>query len=489
MKPKIIWIVAAVVLVVTVALGIWFLKPSSHAEIDGVVQDTSGKRVLYWHDPMVPGPKFDKPGKSPFMDMPLVAKHTGEDGQSIKISPTMAQNLGVRVEKATVGTQGEDLQALGRIAFDERDIRTIQTRAGGFIERLYIRSVGDALTAGQKVADLYAPDLLAAQHELLALNDLKDVPDIDALKSAARERLRLLGMNEAEIQAVEASRTPRRSIGVYAPTAGVVQELGIREGAQVMPGQALMQIAGLARVWVVADLPERDVMRVRTGQTASIRVAALPDVSFKGKVEYVYPKLDPTARTGQIRIQLANPKGMLRPGMYAQADLAMEKREALTVPSEAVMATGARSVVIVRANGGFRPVEVKIGRESGGRTEILAGLEAGAEVVLSGQFLIDSEASLRGALARLDSSPAAGSPGATVSGRGTVKAIDAAKGTVTLAHEPMPAMQWPAMTMTFKLRDPKAAENLKPGANVGFDLKHDPEGSDYVIESIKESGK
>lgn len=493
MTRKSILIAAAVALAGVLGAGVWWWKhaPTMGETTDGVVQDGSGKRVLYWHDPMVPGAKFDKPGKSPFMDMPLVAKHAGEDDQGVRISPLMAQNLGIRTAKAAIAPQGERLQGLGRIAFDERDVRAIQTRTGGFIERLYVRAVGDAIKAGQKVADVYAPDLLAAQQELLALGNLREVPDLDMLKAAARERLQLLGMSEAEIEAIEASRAPRRSIGVYAPLSGVVQELGMREGAQVMPGQTLLQVAGLTRVWVVVDLPERELARVRSGQTANIHIDALPDATLKGNVEYIYPNLDATARTGQVRIQLDNPKGMLRPGMYAQVELATEKREVLVVPSEAVITTGTRNIVIVHENGAFHPVDVKTGSESGGRTEILAGLKAGEEVVLSGQFLIDSEASLRGVLTRLGAADAkkSNTSQATVPGRGVVKDVDVTKGAVTLSHEAMPGMQWPAMTMTFRLRDPKIAQTLKPGTEVTFEVKHDPEGSDYIVESIKEATK
>lgn len=490
------------VLVLAVAAGAWWLTrgamqgpaggPAKGEAVDGVVQDGSGRRVLYWHDPMVPGEKFDEPGKSPFMDMQLVPKYADEANGAggVTISAGLAQNLGLRTGKAEAGVWGRELQALGRVAFDEHRIRAVQTRAGGFIERLYVRAVGDTVGAGQKVAEVYAPDLLAAQHELLALRTLRDVPDLDALREAARERLRLLGMNDAEIDAIEASGVARRSIGVYAPIAGVVQELGMREGAQVMPGQTLLQVAGLDRVWVLVELPERDVARVRDGQTATIRFAALPGQEFKGRIEYVYPRLDETVRTGQVRIRLANSKGRLRPGMYAQVNLATEKREALTVSSEAIITTGTRAVVIVRENGGFRPVDIKTGAEADGRTEILAGLKPGEEVVLSGQFLIDSEASLKGVLARLTSvAPTAGAktdvPAPTVSSTGVVKQINAASGTVTLSHGPIPAMNWPAMTMGFKLRDPKAAAALKPGASVRFELKRAPEGSDYFIESIQ----
>ncbi len=507
MTRKGISVIAVAALVIAGAIGAWLIwagapagslaGPSKGENVDGVVQDGSGKRVLYWHDPMVPGQKFDKPGKSPFMDMQLVPKYAGEgNGESgIKISADVAQNLGVRIGKAEITALGNDLQGLGTVTFDEHDIRSVQTRTGGFIERLYVRAVGDTVKAGQKVADVYSPDLLSAQHELLALTTLNGVPDLDALKAAARERLRLLGMNDAEITAVETAGTARRSVGVYSPVAGIVQELGMREGAQMMPGQTLLQVAGLNRVWVVVDLPERELGRVRVGQTATIRFTALPEAAFSGKVEYVYPKLDQAARTGQVRIQLPNPKEVLHPGMYAQVNLVTQKRETLTVPSEAVITTGTRAVVIVRENGAFRPADVKTGVETDGRTEILAGLKTGEAVVLSGQFLIDSEASLKGVLARLSAREAAAAApkqdvaNATVSSTAVVKEVDPTKGTVTLSHGPIPAMQWPAMTMGFKLRDPKAAQSLKPGAEVSFELKRQPEGDDYVIESIKEAGK
>jgi len=497
MTRKQLRITSVIVLLLAIvgASAIWWTRHDAgqgsraRTTVDGVVQDASGKRVLYWHDPMVPGKKFDRPGKSPFMDMQLVPKYADDrDGSGIQIAPGLAQNLGIRVGAAARGTFGADLQALGRVAFDEHDIRAVQTRVGGFIERLYVRAVGDRVTAGQKVAEVYAPDLLAAQNELLALNALSGMPDLDALKAAARERLKLLGMNAAEIEAVENTGVAHRRIGVYSPIAGIVQDLGMREGAQAMPGQTLLQVAGLNRVWVLAELPERDLGRVRNGQAATVRFDALPNARFTGKVQYIYPKLDQAARTGQVRIELANAKALLRPGMYAQVSLAAEKREALTVPSEAIIATGTRAVVIVREAGGFRPAEVKTGSETDGRTEILAGLKPGEEVVLSGQFLIDSEASLKGVLARLGADTganAAKQDPATVAGTGTVKAVDAVKGTVTLAHDPIPALQWPAMTMSFKLRAPGAASALKPGARVSFELKREPEGGDYIIESFQ----
>ena len=506
----------ALVALLSIGIGAWWIGerstpgnapadfasgPQKGGVINGVVQDGSGKQVLYWHDPMVPRQKFNEPGKSPFMDMPLIPRYADDaDGEGVRVSPNVMQSLGMRVGKAEITTQKAPLVAVGRVAFDEHQVEAIQTRTAGFIERLYVRAEGDPVKAGQKIADVYSPELLAAQHELVALTRVANVPDVDALRAAARERLRLLGMSGGEIRALEKSTTPRPRVGVYAPTAGIVRELGVREGAQVMPGQTIVQLAGLARVWVLAELTERQLGGAREGQAAEIRVDALPRASFTGKVDYIYPQLDAASRTVQVRIEVPNEKGLLRPGMYAQVELATAQREALTVPSEAVIATGARKVVLLVENGGFVPVEVETANEAGGRTEVLSGLRAGDDVVLSGQFLIDSEASLKGVLARLESSAARSASTAvpstevtghsdaghaTASGRGTVKTVAPALGVVTLTHDPIPALHWPAMTMSFKLRDAQSAQNLKPGDAVTFEVKLAPEAGEYVIEAIQ----
>ncbi len=509
--------VSVVVALLSIGIGAWWIGgapgnapagvssgPQKGGVINGVVQDGSGKQVLYWHDPMAPGHKFNEPGKSPFMDMSLVPRYADDaDGEGVRVLPNVMQSLGMRVGKAEITTQGAPLVAVGRVAFDEHQVQAIQTRTAGFVERLYVRAEGDPVKAGQKIADVYSPELFAAQHELVALTRVENVPGVEALRTAARERLRLLGMDSAEIRAVERAAVPRRSVGVYAPFAGVVRELGLREGAQVMPGQTIVQLAQLSRLWVLAELTERESGRVRHGQPARIHVDAIGTGSFNGAVDYVYPQVDAASRTTRVRIEVPNDKGLLRPGMYAQAEFDTGQREALTVPSEAVIATGIRKVVLLVENGGFVPMEVETAEEAGGRTEVRSGLRAGDEVVLSGQFLIDSEASLNGVLARLASggassesktAPAQGTAEgdnaaqATVISRGTVKEVAPAQGAVTLSHGPIPALQWPAMTMTFKLRDAKAAERLQPGATVIFEVKIEPEAGEYVIESIRPVG-
>jgi len=379
--------------------------PEKSVAANGVVQDNSGKTVKYWYDPMAPNQKFDQPGKSPFMDMQLVPKYAdegaGEEQGGVSVPSQTVQNLGIRIEPARMANFGEDLAAVGRIEPDERRFYAVQTRIPGFVERLMVRAVGDPVSKGQKIAEVYAPELLAAQQEYLALLKLDNVPDSDALKQAARSRLKLLGMTEGEVSAIMHSGAANPRFGVYAPASGVLTELGVREGAQLMPGTSLMQITDLSTVWLMAEVPERDAARLKIGSLAQVELQSLPGETFKGRVGYFYPMLDEATRTLKVRIELPNKGGRLRPGMYANVLFTGQNHEALAVPTESVIATGTRKVVIVKELHGFRPVEITTGRESGGNTEILSGLKADENVVVSGQFLIDSEASLSGVLARL----------------------------------------------------------------------------------------
>lgn len=484
---------------------------------NGVVQDGSGKTVKYWYDPMVPNQKFDKPGKSPFMDMQLEPKYAnegsnGEEG-GVAISSQTAQNLGIRLEKVSTKSFGESFSAVGRIEPDERRFYAVQTRIPGFAERLYVRAVGDPVTKGQKIAEIYAPDLLAAQQEYLALLGLNSVDSDNSLKQAARNRLKLLGMTEGEITAITKSGKSSPRFGIYAPASGIVTELGVREGGQLMAGSSLIQISDLSQVWMIAEVPERDAARLKPGISADVQLQSLPGEVFKGKVGYLYPMLNDTSRTLQVRIELPNKGNRLRPGMYANVEFTGQTHDALSVPTESIIATGKRKLVIVKETNGYRPVEIKTGQERDSYTEILDGLSNGEEVVVSGQFLIDSEASLSGVLARLSQQNKAMEIGQGKNdmddmqmnkakpmaaekmpkGRGKVVDIDVKSNHVTLNHEPIADIGWPSMTMGFKVKDAKQLSKLKAGDEVEFDLKPEaPEKPDmpaqYMIERVEKVG-
>lgn len=389
-----------------------YQSPSHEAAPASKDAEGDGRAVLYWYDPMVPDQKFDKPGKSPFMDMQLVPKYKDEvtADAGVTIPAGVMQNLGIRLGQAEVLEFGDELAAVGRIEADERRFHVVQTRVPGFVEKLHVRAIGDPVVKGQKLAEVYAPELLAAQQEYLALLDYDGVGALDGLATSAMGRLQLLGMSQGEIAAMTRSRKPRERFGIYAPASGVLTELGVREGGQLMPGASLMQIADLSSVWLLADVPERDAGRVRLGASARLVLQGMPNETFSGRVGYIYPTLDTASRTLRVRVELANRDGDLRPGMYGSVTLSGKTYEALGVPSESVIATGKRKVVIVKEASGFRPVDVKTGQEKAGRTEIVSGLEAGEQVVVSGQFLVDSEASLSGVLSRLSQQVEAADP-------------------------------------------------------------------------------
>jgi Cu(I)/Ag(I) efflux system membrane fusion protein len=394
-----------VAVVVLVAAGIWSWRDEHIASqdatahvINGVVQDTSGRRVLYWYDPMVPQQRFEKPGKSPFMDMQLVPKYADEeDDSALRISPTIQQNLGIRLAKVERTRIGDKLAAMGRIEADERRRYAVPSRVGGFVERLYVRAQGDPVSEGEKLAEVYSPELYSAQLEYLALLSASELHDADSLASASRQRLVLLGMVESEIESIARSREARRRFGIYSPSSGYAAELNVREGAQIEAGATLMSIADLTSVWLIADVPERDAARLTKGSEALARLAGAPQKTFSGIVDFIYPVLNAETRTIRVRVVLPNKDAALRPGMFAHVSLDSPQRDTLSVPSEAVIYTGSRIIVIVKSPDGFRPIEVQTGTEGNGRTEIISGLSAGEEVVASGQFLIDSEASLSGA--------------------------------------------------------------------------------------------
>ena len=413
--------IAAVAIAAAAGAGYWFAMHRMNAEMSaqGAAPPPPGKKPLYWHDPMVPQQKFDKPGKSPFMDMMLVPVYGDESGDdsSVKISSRVVQNLGIRTGEVTKGTLARKIEAVGTVAFDERKVAVVQARVNGYIERLFVRAPLDPVRRGQPLAEILAPDWVAAQEEYLAL--ARSPQADDALRRAARQRLVLLGMPESTIAAIEAGGRAHARITLAAPVSGVVTELGAREGMTVMSGAMLFRINGLDTVWVNAEIPEGQSGGVKPGNLVEASVQAYPGEKFKGRIAALLPEVSPATRTVKARIELANPAAKLKPGMFVTLDFApQDRREVLLVPSEAVIRTGERTVAIVadtaqNASQAFKPFDVEAGDEAGGMTEIRKGLAAGMKVVVSGQFLIDSESNLKSSTARMGEAPgetAAGAP-------------------------------------------------------------------------------
>ena len=445
----------------------------------GDVDPSTGAKVLYYHDPMVPGNKFDKPAKSPFMDMMLVPVYAAgdSDGSKVTVSPRIQQNLGVRTAEVTEGTLSPQVSAVGSIALNERDQAVVQARATGYVEKLYVRATLDPVRQGQPLADLFVPDWIAAQEEFLSVRRMQGT-ELASLVEGARQRMRLVGMNDAQIRLVESSGRTQPRLTLTAPISGVVVELLARDGMTVMAGAMLFRINSLATVWAIAEVPESQAGLIRPGTKVQAKSPAVPGVSFDGKVQALLPDVNAVTRTLKARLELANPGSRLVPGMSVQMQFTDQRPEkALLIPTEAVIQTGKRSVVMVAEEGGrFRPVDVEAGIESAGQTEIKRGLKLGQRVVVSSQFLIDSEASLKGVEARLNDEPkpAAANAAQRHDGRALVKAIG--RDAMTLSHGPIASLKWPAMTMEFKLPKAGAPRGVAVGDRVDFEFTMSPEG-------------
>ena len=367
--------------------------------------ETQQRKPLYWYDPMAPNQHFDHPGKSPFMDMQLIPRFADETARdaaagTVRMDPRIVQNLGIRMTRVERGRLDQPIEAAGTLEFNQRDVAVVQARSSGFVTRVYSRAPGDVVARDAPIVDLLIPQWTAAQTEFLALLKSGD-PD---LAGAARERLLLLGMPRELIAAVEKRREPQPTITVRSPLAGVIETLDVREGMTVSTGATLAKVNGFATVWLEAAIPEAQGALPHIGKSVEARLTAYAGRVFKAEVIAVLPETNVATRTVRVRIELPNPDGRLRPGMSARVRLdgGDGDTSVLFVSSEAIIHTGTRAIVIAAGErGGFTPTQVEVGADVGDKTVILAGLTEGQQVVASGQFLIDSEASLKGVLARL----------------------------------------------------------------------------------------
>ncbi len=443
---------------------------------------TGGREVLYWYDPMVPAQHFDKPGKSPFMDMQLVPRYAGEaDPQTgVRIDPGVTQNLGVRYAIVEKGDVSGSIRAVGVLSYADRDVAIVQAKQEGFVERGRGRAVGDVVRAGDALADIRVPAWTAALAEYLSLRSGPDA----SLTAAARQRLGMLGVPGDATRAAEASGAAPAVFTIRTPISGSLTALDIRDGMAIGTGAAIARINALSPVWLTVSVPQGGAGSLRAGGRADARFSTYPGDAFIGRIETILPTANVASRAVEVRIALSNADGRLRPGMTGEVHLSdPNARIGLVLPSEAVIRTGRRAVVIVAADGGrFEPVEVLLGSETGGRIEILSGLSEGQRVVASGQFLIDSEASLAGAIGKLQGS-ASGVTDGPYTSSGQITAIDAAG--VTIAHTPVEQLNWPAMTMVFAWGS-GGQQKFSVGDQVTFTFHKG--GAGYVIDTIVRAG-
>ena len=484
---------AGVSITLGVVGGYWFAQQHQpavpRAPIEPVSSTPEQRPVLYWYDPMSPQQRFDKPGKSPFMDMQLVPRYAEEDSAdaagdraTISIDPSLTQNLGLRLAKVTRGAVASSQEVVGVLTFNERDIAVVQARTAGFVEHVYARAPGDLLKANAPLADLLVPEWAAAQEEFLAL---KRNGDTDLLV-AARHRLRLLGIPAALIAQVERSGKAQPILTISSPIDGVLQELNVRVGMSVAAGDTLARVNGMDSVWLAVAVPEAQAGTLAIGQTVEARLPAFPGEVLSGKVGAILPEANADSRTLRVRVELPNPDGRLRPGLTAQVRLNRPgEQDLLWLPSEAVIRTGRRALVMLAEAGGrYRPVDVQLGRESDGKTVVLQGLEEGQQVVASGQFLLDSEASLKGLVSIAAPMPAAASP---VLHEAEGQIVEIKHEGVTIAHGPFKTLGMPGMTMTFQLAAPMLAEGFKAGDKVRVAVSQTDAG--LQVERLEKLGE
>jgi len=395
----------AIAILVAIVIGV--LIGRSMGTPDDMVGGTpaGGEReVLYWVAPMDPNYRRDEPGKSP-MGMDLVAVYADEvDGQPgvVSIDPVIINNLGVRTQKAAYGPLSQRIETVGYVGYDEDTVQHVHTRVDGWIEKLATKATGDPVKKGQLLFELYSPTLVNAQEEYLtALRSSNKL-----LLGASKDRLEALGVSKGEIARLTKERTVHQRVRVYAEADGVIANLGVREGIFVTPATEIMSVADLDKVWVLAEVFERQAAWVKAGQKAVVELDYLPGKVWHGVVDYVYPELDPKTRTLKVRLRFDNAAETLRPNMFSRVTIEAEGFGAVVnVPREAVIRGGSvNRVVVALGEGRFLAKPVKIGIESGDRVAIRSGISEGEEIVVSGQFLIDSESNIEAAMSRMESS-------------------------------------------------------------------------------------
>lgn len=465
---------------VAAAGGYWIgreIEPDAASSAHSNPADAPGgkdaRKVLYWHDPMVPGQRFDKPGKSPFMDMNLVPVYGDEASEGVKIESYLAQNLCLRTAKVVRKLLASSVETPAVVTVPEGNDVLLQARVAGSVTHVHVSGSFVAVRQGDALLTVSSPELLAAlnEHRVLAASPS---PELAPLRAASVTRLKILGLDDDSIAKAARGQAPDVTLVQRAPASGIVRELAVRTGMTVSPGQTLARISPLSPIWVEAAVPEASAGEIHAGDGVAISAPGLINARLEGKVVAVLPSIDPVTRTRGVRIEFANNGAVLVPGMTATVRFTAKRgKPALTVPDEAIIRTGTRSLVYVaNADGRYVPMEIEPGRTVDGLTEVRSGLDEGATVVSSAQFLVDSESNLRAASER-GRSPSRLKPPDASEEHDTIGVLTAVQpGAATLRHEAVPSLSWPPMTMTFSLA-PGVSAPGPVGTTVRFRFRMD----------------
>ena len=504
----------AIAVLATVGAGSFWLGARTRTS-EGAMATTAAasapaaRKLLYYRNPMGLADTSPTPKKDP-MGMDYIAVYAGEDeaaasGETavpglVRISTEKVQKLGVRSEAAAMRLLGKTVRAAGRVEVDERRVVTVAAKFEGYVERLHVNATGQRVDKGQALFDAYSPELVAAQREYaIAVQGIASMKDAGAeaqasmkqLAESSLARLRNWDLSSTHIGALMNTGQAQRSVTFVSPASGIVTEKKALAGMRFMPGEMLFQVTDLSALWVVAELAEQDIAGARVGAKTRITTTAYPSDFFEGRISYVYPMMKAETRTVAVRVELANPGGLLKPGMFAMVELAVGgKAPVLSVSDSAVIDTGTRRLVLVQLDAGrFEPREVEVGARGENYVEIVKGLKAGEMVVVAANFLIDAESNLKAAIGGMGAPPtAASAPAAaraTVGHRaeGRVDDIDLQAAMLTLTHGPVPSLKWPAMTMDFKLANPALLASIKRGQAVRFEFVERAPG-EYVVTAL-----
>ena len=460
----------------------WLVNPG-----ESKTSEPAQKKPLYWVAPMDANYRRDEPGLSPMgMDLvPFYADDGDDEAGTVSISSQVENSLGVKVSKVTRTNLHRNIQSAGFLQYDESSIQHYHVRVSGWLETLYVSSVGDRVSKGQKLFDLYSPELVYAQEEYLAAI----LTNNKSLIEAALLKMRALGISQKQIKTLEKNRKVRQVLTFYAVRDGYISTLNVRQGMYIQPQLEIMGTGDLDTIWVIAEVFERQASWLQQGLPVKMTLAAYPDREWFGKVDFIFPVLNSENRTVQARIVFENKKRLLKPNMFAQLDItASAVKDALVVPSEAVIHSARmQRVVLALGDGKFRSVKVMTGIESQGLTQISSGLEESQSVVHSAQFLIDSESSINADLSRMQHEkpvPAMDmEPASRVWVLGKVTALEGAHA-LKIQHEPIPEWSWPQMNMSLNIQQDIAIGDFKNGDSIGFCLDKLPDG-EYLITHIE----
>ena len=475
-------------------------------------QPSAERKPLYWAAPMDKSYRSDSPGLSP-MGMELIPVYAddeseGDDRNLVRINPAVENNIGVRTAIVATSEALPAVETVGTVQIDDDNTSVVDVRTEGWIENMPVKAIGDEVRKGQLLFQIYSRPLVSAQDEYLQATRMGNQNLITATKS----RLVSLGMSNRAIESLKESGQSERLLNVYSPRSGIVTQMGAGEGGFVKPGMNVLKIADLRTVWAIADVYEDQVHQVRPGQEVTMRMSGMPGREGKGLVEYIYPTVNARARTVQVRISFDNKDGLLRPDMFVRLRIetssdvpSADASDKVVIPREALIRTGrTERVILALGDGRYQPAQVVSGREIGDDIEILSGLAAGERIVVSSQFLLDSEASLRGTMLRLtagqdeDAPMNMGSssemrqegapetqPADTAQTRGMVVSVMQAHGMVTIEHAPVEALGWPSMTMAF-VTDPALLKDIGKGDNVDITVRAAPDDNgNYVLSDIR----